>query len=181
MTALTTHTPVQPLCLTYEGPPKPQYAYYIRPYNIRLSCTQTHVKLNLKTCHTIDWDSATCFTYSTDYYQQITLERWFTKIKTKTNKDYHLTLKMASAQVVETSVASNSPSQDSNRPDDLFHSRYIISSCKPFWKFVIIPVDSNLFPTCLRILVSQVLNEETVITIIKESIDFTFIEPYENV
>ena len=30
---------------------------------------------------------------------------------------------MASAQVVETSVANNSPSQDSNHPDDLFQSR----------------------------------------------------------
>ena len=32
----------------------------------------------LKTSHTIDWDSATRLTYSTDYYQQITLESWFT-------------------------------------------------------------------------------------------------------
>ena len=31
---------------------------------------------------------------------------------------------MASAQVVETSVTNNSPSQDSNHPDDLFQSRY---------------------------------------------------------
>ena len=30
---------------------------------------------------------------------------------------------MASAQVVKTSVANNSPSQDSNHPDDLFQSR----------------------------------------------------------
>ena len=29
---------------------------------------------HLKTSHTIDWDSATCLTYSTDYYQRITLE-----------------------------------------------------------------------------------------------------------
>ena len=36
-------------------------------------------------------------------------------------------LKMASAQVVETSVANNSPSQDSNHPDDLFQSRNNIS------------------------------------------------------
>ena len=36
----------------------------------------------------------------------------------------HLTLKMASAQVVETSVTNNSPSQDSYHPDDLFQSRY---------------------------------------------------------
>ena len=43
-----------------------------------------------------------------------------------TDQHYHLTLKMASAQVVETSVTNNSPSQDSNHPDDLFQSRYII-------------------------------------------------------
>ena len=35
-----------------------------------------------------------------------------------------MTLKMASAQVVETSVTNNSPSQDSYHPDDLFQSRY---------------------------------------------------------
>ena len=32
---------------------------------------------------------------------------------------------MASAQVVETSVANNSPSQNSNHPDDLFQSRKV--------------------------------------------------------
>ena len=48
--------------------------------------------------------------------------------------DYHLTstLKMASAQVVETSVVDNSPSQDSNHPDDLFQSRYVTPGLKPF-------------------------------------------------
>ena len=33
---------------------------------------------HLKTKHQIDWDSATCITYSTDYYQRLTLESWFT-------------------------------------------------------------------------------------------------------
>ena len=37
------------------------------------------------------------------------------------SEDYHLTVKMACAQVVETSVTNNSPSQDSNHPDDLFN------------------------------------------------------------
>ena len=46
--------------------------------------------------------------------------------------DYHLTLKMASAQVVETSVTNNSPSQDSDHPDDLFQSRYVTPGLKPF-------------------------------------------------
>jgi len=43
-----------------------------------------------------------------------------------------LTQKMASAQVVETSVTNNSPSQDSNHPDDLFQSRYVTPGFKPF-------------------------------------------------
>ena len=39
---------------------------------------------------------------------------------------------MASAQVVVASVANNSPSQDSNHPDDLFQSRYVTPGFKPF-------------------------------------------------
>ena len=39
---------------------------------------------------------------------------------------------MASAKVVETSVTNNSPSQDSNNPDDLFQSRYVTPGFKPF-------------------------------------------------
>ena len=42
------------------------------------------------------------------------------------------TLKMGSAQVVETSVTNNSPSQDSNHPDDLFQSRFVTPGFKPF-------------------------------------------------
>ena len=36
---------------------------------------------HLKTKHQIDWDSATCITYSTDYYQRRTLESWFTNLE----------------------------------------------------------------------------------------------------
>ena len=36
---------------------------------------------HLKKSHTIDWDSATCLAYSTDYYQRITLESWFTNLE----------------------------------------------------------------------------------------------------
>ena len=36
---------------------------------------------HLKTNHRIDWDSAECVTYSTDYYQRITLESWFTNLE----------------------------------------------------------------------------------------------------
>ena len=35
---------------------------------------------HLKTKHQIDWDSATCITYSTVYYQRLTLESWFTNL-----------------------------------------------------------------------------------------------------
>ena len=42
------------------------------------------------------------------------------------------TLKMASVQVVETSATNNSPSQGSNRPGDLFQSRYVTPGFKPF-------------------------------------------------
>ena len=44
----------------------------------------------------------------------------------------NLTLKMASAQVVETSVTYNSSSQDSYHPDDLFQSRHATPGFKPF-------------------------------------------------
>ena len=44
----------------------------------------------------------------------------------------HLTLKMASTQVVETSVTNNSPSQDSSHPDDHFQSRNVTPRFKPF-------------------------------------------------
>ena len=36
---------------------------------------------HLKTKHQIDWDSVTCITYSTDYYQRLTLESWFTNLE----------------------------------------------------------------------------------------------------
>jgi len=36
---------------------------------------------HLQTNRRIDWDSAKPFTYSTDYYQQITLESWFTNLE----------------------------------------------------------------------------------------------------
>ena len=50
----------------------------------------------------------------------------------------HLTLKMASAQVVETLVTNNSPSQDSNHPNDLFQSRLLLivwSGCVKYFLF----------------------------------------------
>ena len=37
--------------------------------------------INLHTKHQIDWDSATCITYFTDYYQRLTLKSWFTNLE----------------------------------------------------------------------------------------------------
>ena len=39
---------------------------------------------HLQTNHRIDWDSAKCITYSTNYYQQLTLESWFTYLEQTT-------------------------------------------------------------------------------------------------
>ena len=33
------------------------------------------------TNHTIDWDSTQCLTYSTNYFQRLTLESWFTNLE----------------------------------------------------------------------------------------------------
>ena len=41
-----------------------------------------HIAENhLQTKHQIDWDSATCITYSTDYYRRLTLESWFNNLE----------------------------------------------------------------------------------------------------
>ena len=44
---------------------------------------------------------------------------------------FRMTLKMASAEVVETSVANNSPFHDFSHPDDHFQSRYATPRFKP--------------------------------------------------
>ena len=36
---------------------------------------------HLQTKHQIDWDSATCIMYSTDYHQRLSLESWFTNLE----------------------------------------------------------------------------------------------------
>jgi len=33
------------------------------------------------TNHNIDWDSAQCSTYSTNYFQRLTLESWYTNLE----------------------------------------------------------------------------------------------------
>ena len=36
---------------------------------------------HLQTNHRIDWDSAECVIYSSDYYQQLTVESWFNNLE----------------------------------------------------------------------------------------------------
>ena len=46
---------------------------------------------HLQTKHKIDWPSATCFMYSTDYYKRLTLESWFTNLEqTPLNRSHQL-------------------------------------------------------------------------------------------
>ena len=55
---------------------------------------------------------------------------WLTEVLRRTVVD--LTMKMASAQVVEMSVAYSSPSQNSDHPDYHFQSRYVTPGFKTF-------------------------------------------------
>ena len=50
----------------------------------------------------------------------------------------HLTLKMAAAQGVDTSVANNSPSQDSSHPDDHFQPTYVTPGFKQFSRLTVL-------------------------------------------
>jgi len=56
-----------------------------RNLNVRLTrngVINNHIaEHHLKTNHRINWDSAECVTYNTDYYQGITLVSWFTNLE----------------------------------------------------------------------------------------------------
>jgi len=41
-----------------------------------------HIALyHQRTNYNIDWDTAECLTYSTNYFQQLTLESWYTNLE----------------------------------------------------------------------------------------------------
>ena len=53
--------------------------------------TITLLKIILQTKHQVDWDSATCITYSTEYFQRLTLGSWFTNLEqTPLNRNQQL-------------------------------------------------------------------------------------------
>ena len=57
--------------------------HYVICFFVRNIYVNNHViaEHHLQTKYQIDWDSATCITYSTDYYQRLTLESWFTNLE----------------------------------------------------------------------------------------------------
>ena len=57
--------------------------HYVICFFLRNIYVNNHViaEHHLQTKYQIDWDSATCITYSTDYYQHLTLESWFTNLE----------------------------------------------------------------------------------------------------
>ena len=48
-----------------------------RKGNVNNHIAEHHRLMN----HTIDWDSAQCLTFSTNYFQRLTLESWFTNLE----------------------------------------------------------------------------------------------------
>ena len=49
----------------------------IRPFLVARLLLNNIAEHRLQTNDRIDWDSAECVIYSTDYYQRLTLESWF--------------------------------------------------------------------------------------------------------
>ncbi|CAH3151255.1 unnamed protein product, partial [Porites evermanni] len=92
----TNSGPVTTATIPYMRGTSETIARILQPYNIRVAhkpiTTLRRLLTNVKdkdksedrqgaTKHRIDWDSATCITYSTDYYQRLTLEIWFTNLE----------------------------------------------------------------------------------------------------
>ena len=61
----------------------PKMVYTTEFENNYFNRQQSHCwsPLQLQTKHQIDWDSATCITYSTDCYKRLTLESWVANLE----------------------------------------------------------------------------------------------------
>ena len=66
---------------------------------------------------------------------------------------------MTSAQLVETSVANNSPSQDSNHPDDLFQSRYVTPGFKTFSYLIIMLATTKTIRRKMALLIVIIISQ----------------------
>ena len=62
-----------------------------------------------------------------------------------------LTLKMTTAQVVETSVNNNSPIQDYVHPDDQTQRFEMTPGFKPFTMVRLVPTENNVIPMVLLV------------------------------
>ena len=71
------------------------------------------------TNHTIDWDSAQCLTYSTNYFQRLTLESWFTNLE-QTSLNRCQPLPAPYKQLIHDISITNEPNRTTD-PTDLSH------------------------------------------------------------
>ena len=76
----TNATPVTTATIPYIKRTSETIARILQPYNIRVA-HKPIAEHHLQTNHRIDWDSAECVTYSTNYYQRIVLESWFSNLE----------------------------------------------------------------------------------------------------
>ena len=61
---------------------------YVLPNQVTNGDANNHIAVHHQlTNHNIDWDSAQCLTYSTNYFQRLTLESWYTNLEQTPLKD----------------------------------------------------------------------------------------------
>ena len=83
---------------------------------------------HLKTKHQTDWDSATCITYSTDCYQHLTLESWFTNLEqTPLNRSQQLP---APYKRLIDEIKQNKLRENDWRTDNLTNNRRLLDGSK---------------------------------------------------
>ena len=82
---------------------------------------------HLQTDHRIDWDSAECISFSTDYYQRLTLESWFTNERHSTdanNYRHHTNDELTTNKTnltdrqTKLTTTNQSPHQITTRPNE---------------------------------------------------------------
>ena len=61
--------------------PRENTVQFVSPYRDYSLLSIQILLHHLQTNHRIEWDSAECVIYSTDYYQRLTLESWFTNLE----------------------------------------------------------------------------------------------------
>ena len=98
------------------------------------------------TNHTIDWDSAQCLTYSTNYFQRLTLESWFTNLE-QTSLNRCQPLPAPYKQLIHDISITNEPNRTTD-PTDLSHLSLTANN-------ITAKLTNQLVQTGLRILKSE--------------------------